>query len=90
MSRYILEKIINQVERSANDWREGRDGNRSFKVQQPDYDSFGKTELIEEARELEQRGLIRAEWFCGGSEIGKITYRLKDLPVIYGIVGKGP
>ncbi len=85
---YILGKIIARFENSANDWREETDGNRSFKIQQADYDVLGKSELIKEARELEQKGLIRVKWFCGGSEIETITYRLKDMADIYRIAGR--
>lgn len=85
---YILDKIIGRFENSANDWREETDGNRSIMIQQTDYNAFGKSELVKEARELEQMGLIRVKWFCGGSEIETIAYRLRDMPDIYRTMGK--
>lgn len=84
----ILNLIIQRFESSANDWREETDGNRSIKIQQSHYDRFGKSSLIEEAKELEQKGLIRVAWFSGRSEMEKITYRLKDMPEIYRILGR--
>lgn len=90
ISWYILNRIIEKHEKSTSDWRGETEGNRSFKIQQSDYDAFGKSELIKEARELERRRLIRAAWFSGGSEIEKITYRLKDMPEIYRIAEREP
>lgn len=87
-ARYILEKVIERFENSANDWREETDGNRSIKIQQSDYDAAGKSELIEGAGELEQMGLIKVSWFCAGSEMEKIAYRLRDMPEIYRIMGR--
>ena len=40
---YLLDKVIDKFENSANDWREEADGNRSFKIQQSDYDAVGKS-----------------------------------------------
>ena len=85
---YLLNKVIDKFENSANDWREETDGNRSFKIQQSDYDAVGKSELIEEARKLEQMGLIRVTWFCAGSEMEKVTYGLRDMPKIYRVIGR--
>ncbi len=85
---YLLNKVIDKFENSINDWREKTEGNRSFKIQQPDYDAVGKSELIEEARKLEKMGLIRVTWFCAGSEIEKVTYGLKDMPKIYQAMGR--
>lgn len=85
---YLLDKVIDKFENSANDWREEADGNRSFKIQQSDYDAVGKSELLEEARKLEQMGLIRVAWFCGGSEMEKVTYRLGDMAEIYRAAGR--
>lgn len=84
---YLLGKIVKKFENSGNDWREECGGNRSIKIQQSDYDCFGKSELIEEARKLEKKGLIRVTWFCGGSEMEKITYRLQDMAEIYRMLG---
>ena len=46
---YLLGRILDKCERSRNGWRENQEGNKSYVVQQEDYDRCGRRELIEEA-----------------------------------------
>lgn len=87
---YILCKIIRKYENrtTKSDWRQEKTGNKSIRIQQEDYDAFGKTELITEIRELERQGLIRAKYFSGGSDVEKVSYHLKDMDRFYEIEGK--
>ncbi|MBP3926745.1 MAG: DUF2399 domain-containing protein [Clostridium sp.] len=87
---YILEKIIDRYENSKNDWRGEISENRSFPIQQSDFDACGRSELLEEARELEQLGLIKVKWFGGHSDIDRVTYHLERLPKIYELTGRSP
>ncbi len=87
---YILNRIIQAVEGSADNWREGADRNKSFKVQQPDYDKVGRSDFVKGARELEQQGLIEIKWNSIGYEIEKIRYKLKDMGRIYEAAGREP
>lgn len=87
---YILNKIIEIVERSADNWREGRDKKKSFMVQQSDYDKLGRSDFVKEARELENQGLIGIKWHSVGYEIERIYYKLKDMDRIYEAVGREP
>ena len=85
---YILEKIIDKYENSKNDWRGETSENRSFPIQQQDFDTCGRSELLAEARELEESGLIKVSWFGGRSDISRITFRLDHMPVIYEMTGR--
>ena len=53
---YLVRRILDKIESSSVDWRENASGNRSLKIQQEDFNRAGKSELLEEARMLEQRG----------------------------------
>ncbi len=57
---YLVRRILDKIESSSVDWRENASGNRSLKIQQEDFNRAGKSELLEEARMLEQRGLFRS------------------------------
>lgn len=85
---YILEKIIDKYENSKNDWRGETSENRSFPIQQSDLDACGRSELLKEARELEELGIIKVKWFGGHSDISTITYHLSDIEEIYEMIGR--
>lgn len=87
---YILEKIIDKYEHSTNDWRGETSENRSFAVQQSDFDACGRSEFLEEARDLEAMGLIKVRWFAGRSDISRIYYHLDQIPEIYEMTGRNP
>ena len=50
---YIVDKIIEKVEKSINDWREGSRGKRNRDIDQKDYDIAGRRELNEELLSLQ-------------------------------------
>lgn len=83
---YLVERIIEKCENSQKDWRQGAEGGRSLRIDQPDYDACGKSELVEEAEELERTGLIRIKWLTRGSDIERIYYRLEDLEKFYSVL----
>lgn len=86
---YLIKKIIQKCENSANDWREGASGGRTIKIQQSDYDQCGKTELINEVKELEAAGLITdVKWIIRGSDAERIAFRLESLPEFYQMLEK--
>lgn len=87
---YILNQIIDSYERRSTKtgWRQEKTGNKSKKIQQEDYDAFGKTELLAEIIALEEQGLIRVSYFNGRSDVEKITYNLKDIERFYEIEGR--
>lgn len=86
-SNYLVQKIIGQQEKSSVDWQKGASGNRSLKIQQEDFDRAGKTELLQEARMLENRGLIQIKWLEYGNDIEKITYHLEQTGQFYELLG---
>lgn len=90
MTSYILNKMIDRYENSRNDWKEQSAGNRSIPVQQSDYDACGRSELLQEARQLEKKGLIKVKWFAGGNDIERIAFRLEALPRMYELTGRRP
>ena len=87
---YLVRRILDKIESSSVDWLENASGNRSLKIQQEDFNRAGKSELLEEARMLEQRGLIQIKWLEYGNDIEKITYCLKQAEQFYELSGLTP
>lgn len=87
---YLVRRILDKIESSSVDWRENASGNRSLKIQQEDFNRAGKSELLEEARMLEQRGLVQIKWLEYGNDIEKITYCLKQAGQFYELSGLTP
>ena len=87
---YLLGRILDKCERSRNGWRENQEGNKSYVVQQEDYDRCGRRELIEEALELEKMGLVRIKWLSYRSDVERVYYRLERLPDYYRLTGRKP
>lgn len=86
----LIDKIIDSIENSTVNWREGAKGNRSIVINQKVLDAFGKQNLLQQAKELEQQGLIRCEWIVNKSDISLIWYSLSDLRDIYQCAGRIP
>ena len=86
----LAELIIEKCERSRSDWREGKIGNRSLRIQQKDLDSYGKRNLLQQAEYLERIGLIRCKWILDKSDIAAVQFSLEDLSKIYEIIGRIP
>lgn len=84
---YLIHRILDKIEGSSVDWRKETSGNRSLKIQQEDFNRAGKSELLEEARMLEQRGLIQIKWLEYGNDIEKIMYRLEQAGQFYELLG---
>ena len=84
---YLVRRILDKIEGSSVDWRKETSGNRSLKIQQEDFNRAGKSELLEEARMLEKRGLIQIKWLEYGNDIEKITYRLEQAGQFYELLG---
>lgn len=87
MDRYLLGRIVGQVERSRNDWREGRSGNRTLDNKKGalyDKDHL-KSEVVAAAARMEEAGWIKINWGGGirGSDFTSVSYRLEDMPFFY-------
>ena len=87
---YLIHRILDKIEGSSVDWQEGASGNRSLKIQQEDFNRAGKSELLQEARNLEQRGLIQIKWLEYGNDIEKIIYHLEQAGQFYELSGLTP
>ncbi len=87
---YIANKIIDKCEKSIRDWEKGRTGNRSIKVEEEDYQRCGKSKFIEEAKELEAKGLVSLKWVIRGSDIKKIEFSMNQIDQFYQLVGREP
>lgn len=86
----LVDKIIEKCESSSVDWREGASGNRSLPIQQKDLNAMGKQNLLNQARRLEEEGLIRCKWIAGKSDISSISYSLDQRESFYRIAGRVP
>ncbi len=87
---YIVDKIINRCERSTKDWKKESSGIRSFKVEEKDYSTCGRLEFLEEAKELEAKGLISLKWLIRGSDIRTVSYSLKNMDQFYELADREP
>ncbi len=88
----LVSLILDKVESSADNWRRGSMGNRTFSIHQEEYDAVGKWELIEEVKELERNVSIcfKGKWYSYSSELEAVSYRLQDLPVLYELADRTP
>lgn len=84
---YLVRKIIEKCEyHSEKDWKPGSCGGRTMKIQQKDYSTCGKQELMQEIQILQAQHLITVtKWVVYGSDVGEIGYRLENLPDFYEI-----
>ena len=50
----LLDMILQKHEEHSSDWEKDNPvGSRNMKIQQSDYDTYGRSDLLKEARELE-------------------------------------
>lgn len=92
MESILLERIVEKLESSKNDWRmEPLKGSRSLRIQQDLYDRYGKQNILEEVRQLEEMGLVRAKWMDSThSDAEKIQYDLEKRDVYYRLLNRVP
>lgn len=63
----LLDMILQKHEEHSSDWEKDHPvGSRNMKIQQSDYDTYGRSDLLKEARELEEQKLIKVKWMGGG------------------------
>lgn len=84
---YLIRKILIQLEKSDKKWQAGQIGNLGIVIQQTDYDTAGKTELLEEAEYLEKQGLLKIKWLQYGNDIEKVVCRLEQTGQFYELLG---
>lgn len=59
----LLDMILQKHEEHSSDWEKDHPvGSRNMKIQQSDYDTYGRSDLLKEARELEEQKLIKVKW----------------------------
>ena len=52
----LLDMILQKHEEHSSDWEKDHPvGSRNMKIQQSDYDTYGRSDLLKEARELDPR-----------------------------------
>lgn len=52
----LLDMILQKHEEHSSDWEKDNPvGSRNMKIQQSDYDTYGRSDLLKEARELEEQ-----------------------------------
>lgn len=79
----LIRLILDKSERNSKDWKKGAIGNRSIRIQQKELDLLGKQNLLKQAEELENEGLIWCERFSNDSDISVIRYSLDRLSILY-------
>ena len=87
----LLDMILQKHEEHSSDWEKDHPvGSRNMKIQQSDYDTYGRSDLLKEARELEEQKLIKVKWMGGRSDMEYVQYRLEQMPRIYEMAGRIP
>lgn len=87
----LLDMILQKHEEHSSDWEKDHPvGSRNMKIQQSDYDTYGRSDLLKEARELEEQKLIKVKWIGGRSDMEYVQYRLEQMPRIYEMTGRIP
>ncbi len=87
----LLDMILQKHEEHSSDWEKNNPvGSRKMKIQQSDYDTYGRSDLLKEARELEERKLIKVKWIGGRSDMEYVQYQLEQMPLIYEMTGRIP
>lgn len=91
MVRYVVDKIIEKIEKSSVDWQKGAVGSRSFPLKEyheRDYLKVSRSDFAKEARELELEGLLQCKWYERYSEIEEAKYHLEDRARFYEKAGR--
>ena len=87
----LLDMILQKHEEHSSDWeKDDPVGSRNMKIQQSDYDTYGRSDLLKEARELEEQKLIKVKWMGGRADMEYVQYQLEQMPRIYEMAGRIP
>ncbi len=87
----LLDMILQKHEEHSSDWeKDDPVGSRKMKIQQKDYDTYGRSDLLKEARELEEQKLIKVKWMGGRADMEYVQYQLEQMPRIYEMAGRIP
>ena len=87
----LLDMILQKHEEHSSDWeKDDPVGSRKMKIQQKDYDTYGRSDLLKEARELEEQKLIKVKWMGGLADMEYVQYQLEQMPRIYEMAGRIP
>ena len=87
----LLDMILQKHEEHSSDWEKDNPvGSRNMKIQQSDYDTYGRSDLLKEARELEEQKLIKVKWMGGRSDMEYVQYRREQMPRMYEMTGRIP
>jgi len=80
----LIDLILDQYERSSK-WKGDLSGNASFRVEEEHYQLLGKRTLVQEAKKLEEKQLLRIRWVKGyrNEDIEKVEYSLTDIEQFY-------
>ncbi len=79
-NKTLIDLIIDQYERTQK-WNNVIAGNSSYRINEKDYEELGREYIISQARELEERGLVKIVWVKGfrGFDIEKVIYPLCNM-----------
>lgn len=89
MSQTLAQYLIGQyaehpTSKTASEWRAGNnEGFKHPKITQKMIDEIGRKNLIEQAKELEQCGLIKNKWTGIYSDIERIDFVMSNLDKLY-------
>lgn len=87
----LIDVIIDQYERSAK-WNNDILGNTSLRIEEKHYKDLGKNQLINGAKELEEKELLKIKWVKGyhNIDIEKLEYPLVNLTHFYQLANRIP
>lgn len=71
----LLDMILQKHEEHSSDWEKDHPvGSRNMKIQQSDYDTYGRSDLLKEARDWKNRSLSRSNgWAAVGHGVCPVS-----------------
>lgn len=87
----LIDLILDQYERSAK-WNGDFTGNASLRIEEKHYKLAGRAELVQEAKELEEEGLLKIRWVKGyyNVDMEKVEYPLASMKFFYKKLNRNP
>jgi len=87
----LIDLILDQYERSSK-WNNVITGNSSLRIEEKHYRQVGKDALIQQAKELEAKQLLKIVWIRGyyNVDIEKVVYPLSHMENFYHAVHRKP
>lgn len=85
----LIHLILEQYEHSTS-WNACFEGNKTYSTKKGYPETLKRGSFVEQAKELEEAGLIKIKWINRGSDLEGFRYSFKSIPTFYEMVGRIP